>query len=335
MSTINIHNYESYFLDYSENALSEAEKAELISFLNAHPELNEEFELITSNLNFTFVPENITFENKERLQNIAELSLFDVTETEYLCIGAHEGDLSAEQTSKLEKILSRDAQGRLLYEQIKQARIKPDTKIKFPKHRIKRTTTLRIKPLIAYAAAASVMLFFGIRFSNSSEITTNDISQQYLSHTVRNVNFTKSQQIAQTAKFNSVTSGKISAQKNQNTETTTIEEVTEVHAYEPTENAPIAYVSLVGESDIKFGKFQVSTPDSKQSYSATLQRKFNEMKNPETLWAIAETGVSVLGKMTDSDIQMKNSYTENGKLQEFNFSGENIKLRRTFNSNKH
>jgi len=335
MSTINIHNYESFFLDYSEQALTESETKDLLEFLNNNPNLKSEFELFTSNEQFTFVSENITFESKEKLHNIAELSMFDVTETEFLCIGAHEGDLTNEQELRLEQILTRDAAGRKLYEQIKQARIKPDTKIKFPKHRIKRTTTLRIKPLIAYAAAASVMLFFGIRFSNSSDTSVNDISQQQLAHTVLNVNFTKPEKISNnnTSKFEKQNSDIVTKSDS------TIEIVTEIvseqnlYAYEPSESMPIAVTELSGATET-FVKVSTQKNETKVGYAEVLQKRFDEMQNPATLWAIAETGVSVLGKMTDSDIRMKNSYTEKGKLQELNLSGENFKLRRTFNSSK-
>lgn len=36
MAKIDLHNYEAWFLDYSENSLSESQKNELIQFLRFH-----------------------------------------------------------------------------------------------------------------------------------------------------------------------------------------------------------------------------------------------------------------------------------------------------------
>ena len=44
MKKINKHNYEAFFLDYYEKNLSTEEVAELMLFLENHPNLKEEFE---------------------------------------------------------------------------------------------------------------------------------------------------------------------------------------------------------------------------------------------------------------------------------------------------
>ena len=42
--TINKHNYEAYFLDYHEGNLTPQEVADLLLFVEQHPELKDEFE---------------------------------------------------------------------------------------------------------------------------------------------------------------------------------------------------------------------------------------------------------------------------------------------------
>ena len=80
--TIKKHNYEAYFLDYHEGNLTPQEVADLLLFVEQHPELKDEFESF----------ENVTledystpsFENKDILkkeinkENIEEYFIKDV-----------------------------------------------------------------------------------------------------------------------------------------------------------------------------------------------------------------------------------------------------------------
>ena len=72
---INKTNYEAYFLDYHEGALSPQQVAELLLFVEQHPELKEEFESFEnisledySSVSFDFkadLKKEITLENKD------------------------------------------------------------------------------------------------------------------------------------------------------------------------------------------------------------------------------------------------------------------------------
>jgi hypothetical protein len=63
---INKHNYEAFFLDYHEGNLTPQEVAELLLFVEQHPELKEEFESFE---NFSLEDySSYTFENKESLK---------------------------------------------------------------------------------------------------------------------------------------------------------------------------------------------------------------------------------------------------------------------------
>ena len=59
---INKNNYEAFFLDYHEGNLSPQQVADLLLFIEQHPELEEEFESFE---NFSIADNNtFNFENK-------------------------------------------------------------------------------------------------------------------------------------------------------------------------------------------------------------------------------------------------------------------------------
>ncbi|MFN3343930.1 MAG: hypothetical protein ACK40M_14635 [Flavobacteriales bacterium] len=91
---INRHNYEAWFLDYSEGNLSAEQVAELFLFLDQHPKLKaelEEFENISLN------DETHSFDGKQKLQKI-EMSDEQFEEN---CIADVEGIISADEKEKL------------------------------------------------------------------------------------------------------------------------------------------------------------------------------------------------------------------------------------------
>jgi anti-sigma factor RsiW len=104
---INLNNYEAYFLDYHEGKLAPEQVAELMSFLEEHPELKEMFYEF-DNVSLTDLEEfghNIKFEEKDSLKKevfITQDSLDD------LLAGAVEGVLDEEERDTLEQLLKAD-----------------------------------------------------------------------------------------------------------------------------------------------------------------------------------------------------------------------------------
>ncbi|HCA83102.1 MAG TPA: hypothetical protein DEP18_04895 [Flavobacteriales bacterium] len=95
---INRHNYEAWFLDYSEGNLSAEQVAELFLFLDQHPELRSELEEFD---NILLEDDTSSFDKKEALHKIN----FTQDEFESLCIKEIEGSLSSDEKAILEKIL--------------------------------------------------------------------------------------------------------------------------------------------------------------------------------------------------------------------------------------
>lgn len=125
---INRENYEEFFLDYHEGAISEEAKLQLIAFLELNPDLKEEFYAF-ENISFAEDTPAITFDFKESLkkQNTATL----ITKNNYheFFIAAAEGDLLPSQQKQLEIFLSDNTSLFNEYQLYKKLKLVPDHSI--------------------------------------------------------------------------------------------------------------------------------------------------------------------------------------------------------------
>ncbi|MCW3103181.1 MAG: hypothetical protein JWO09_1621 [Bacteroidetes bacterium] len=121
---INKHNYEAFFLDYHEGNLTPQEVAELLLFVEQHPELKEEFECFE---NFTLEDYSAyNFENKEGLKK-------QITETnrEDYFIRAVDGTLTNTENGLLDQFLKQHPQYALEFELFRKTKLVPDLNIVF------------------------------------------------------------------------------------------------------------------------------------------------------------------------------------------------------------
>ncbi len=330
---ITTENYEIYFLDYAENALSEKQVADLFAFLEQHPELKDEFDALNEITKYRIKPEKTIFEHKDDLHHIPELSLFEITELEYLSIAELEGDINQSQQARLEQLINISKQNADSYNKIKHTRIKPDTDISFPKDRIKKNVfVMRIKP-ISYAAAAIITLMFGIQILFQKEVDKAvPVKAEFAQIYIKNIKHKTEQKVIK------------QIQKKQSfSYTQSNNQVKQAVAVE--ENEPVKFEDLNAKFTTEAPKIEglvfrstehkeLLTPNTVNKLNINKKQrkitKFKELNKPETLWAIAEGGVKVFRKMTDSELYMNNSYTKEGMIEKLNLSTSNFKIKRNF-----
>jgi hypothetical protein len=95
--SITINNYETYLIDYLDGKLTATEVAEVLVFLERHPEIKETFDGVSDiHLDTESIPFDVTPLLKPGYTHAK-------ADYEPLLVGALEGDLTAEEQTKLEK----------------------------------------------------------------------------------------------------------------------------------------------------------------------------------------------------------------------------------------
>lgn len=327
--TINIQNYEAYFLDFIEGNLDASLQKELDAFLNKHPELKQELEDFEM---FTLEAETIEYTKKEALSINTKAKYFDISDTEYLSIASIEKDISVTEQKQLENKIRNDEwilSDLTLY--IK-ANLIPDTSIVFEKKKElfkqHRVLNLRIASLAAAAVFAGVValnitgvfntnqntfgdqLFSGNRISAQAPLKTSE--SQTEKESVQGALISHNQTNKQTSK-NDLVFAENESPINDNT------------YKENTVQIP----------DIKQEALFFSEINNKAEMILAHSNSSNQRKNEkEILWDIAEKGVSVFKLLSSSELEMNNQYYADGTIEKLKISHPNFKLSRTFNKIK-
>jgi len=166
---INRENYEIFFLDYYEGAISDDAKLQLIAFLNLNPDLKEEF-YNYENISLFGNTTNVSYEFKQSLKQYDPKENVFITDAnchEFFIADA-ENDLTAIQRQQLEIFLNQNPQFLDDYLLFKQIKLKADNQIVFNnKSKLKKFILLgnsSIKKIIYQSAsiAASLLLLVAI-----------------------------------------------------------------------------------------------------------------------------------------------------------------------------
>ncbi|MGB3948182.1 MAG: hypothetical protein WBM13_09360 [Bacteroidia bacterium] len=169
--TINKNNYEAYFLDYHEENLSAEEVAELLLFVELHPQLKEAFE--------AFEPicidgiETIELKNKASFKKVVlsdnTTSGYVLSEMDYLFISNIEKVITTEEKQKLELLLKNNHNFKKQENLYSHTLLKPDVKLILKnKQQLKKKTTTLVPFYYSIAVAASIALLIGIFYFNNS-----------------------------------------------------------------------------------------------------------------------------------------------------------------------
>ena len=167
---INRNNYEEFFLDYYEHSLDAGQVAELMVFLEANPDLNEEFEAFEA---LPLVPERTFFERKEKLKKKEYEDSGDITALNYeaYMVAGMEKDLDDDGRRQLEAFLTRNPEARLEYDLFLKTKLQPGL-FTYPGKAGLRKSMVRIyhRRVAAVAAlAASLLILWGIWWQQEGE----------------------------------------------------------------------------------------------------------------------------------------------------------------------
>ncbi len=160
---IDITNYETWFLLYADNELSAEEKATVLSFVEQHPTLQQEFDGI---MQLRFSPAEIQHQvDKASLLSISMEDNMQAALEEYqLLINYIDGELSFIEIAEVEKLLKHDVAFLASYKQLSILKLEPDHSIVHPNKNAlyKREKAVAFGWKRSLAAAASLIIAAGL-----------------------------------------------------------------------------------------------------------------------------------------------------------------------------
>lgn len=154
LNTITLSNYEEYFILFMDNELSEQEKEMVMAFIDSHPELRSELDMLLS----TKMPlDAVTIDKTSLLSDSMMLNTIDEELLLYL-----DRELSPQQEAAMINRLQQDAVLQLQWEQLQQTKLDPQEQIVFlARESLYRHTERRILTGWWRIAAIIFLLLFG------------------------------------------------------------------------------------------------------------------------------------------------------------------------------
>lgn len=185
---INRHNYEAWFLDYSEGTLNPDEIGHLMDFLEVNPDLKhelDEFKLIYLDA------ENIGYNKKESLKKLVDYEIIEgLDEFEMLSIKKVENDITDVELSVLEHLTALSADRKKESVLFEKTKLSPDLNMQFDnKNDLKQKNTLRLIFYYTSSVAAAILLIF-FSYQNIKKDLNPQINNELLSsnNNIKNLN---------------------------------------------------------------------------------------------------------------------------------------------------
>ncbi|HCF64448.1 MAG TPA: hypothetical protein DEU93_10110, partial [Chitinophagaceae bacterium] len=171
---INLHNYETWFLMYTDNELSAAERNEVEQFVQEHPELQDLFLEFQS---LVLTPENTVYEP------VTDLIKLNSQPVESLLLRYLDDELNSEETAAVQKLIQQDAAVAEEWALLQQTRLQPE-KIVFENKAALYKKPARVISFAFYRrlAAAAILtgagIFTGLQILNQQDSPENILASQ-------------------------------------------------------------------------------------------------------------------------------------------------------------
>lgn len=161
MNMINRHNYEEYFILYMDNELSTGERCQVEAFVQQHPDLKEELDIL---LQYKLVPDaNIIFAGKEELikdNGNTSISLGNYDEWMVLYM---DNELSAKQKKSVEQFITANLSLKEEFSLLQKTKLQPEKLIFADKTSLyRRVEKVRPLPFRRWRVAAAAVFLLGI-----------------------------------------------------------------------------------------------------------------------------------------------------------------------------
>ena len=159
---INRNNYEVFLIDYLDRTLDTALEAELMLFLEAHPDIREEMEGLET---VSLESQNIRFTEKNSLKKTEIKTIAGIGEESFeeYFIAFYENDLSKIQQSNLDQFLKANPQLETAFQLHGKLKLQKDESVVYlAKEDLKKKPAIGVWWLSASGVAAAIALLFAL-----------------------------------------------------------------------------------------------------------------------------------------------------------------------------
>lgn len=182
--TITRHNYEEFFIQYMDNELSSDHRSMVEAFVQLHPDLKEELEIL---MQYKLVPdESVVFANKVSL--IKGDALINAANYEEWLLSYIDNELTADQKIEIDHFIAMHSSVKKEFQLLEKSKLQPEAIVFANKESLyRREEKIRFLPLHWQRVAAVLILALGIatffiinnKSNNSSEpIVTVPVNEQ-------------------------------------------------------------------------------------------------------------------------------------------------------------
>ena len=158
---INRHNYEEYFILYMDNELSTGERCQVEAFVQQHPDLKEELDLL---LQYKLVPDaNIIFAGKEELMKDNGNTPISLSNYDEWMVLYMDNELSAKQKKSVEQFITANLSLKEEFSLLQKTKLQPEKQIFADKTSLyRRVEKVRPLPFRRWRVAAAAVFLLGI-----------------------------------------------------------------------------------------------------------------------------------------------------------------------------
>ncbi len=339
-------NYEAYFLDHSEGNLSPEEQAELFSFLKQNPDLENELHQFS---NAPIPAERLVFEHKAKLKKLDIQATILINEHNYneFFIAWYEGDLDVSGKEEVKLFLKKNPSLVRDFELFAKARLQPEKIVLRKKQDLKRH---KVVPLyrsiswVALAAAAITAAFFLFKESPQQQPLNVDPIVHAAIQAVEPQKPTVIQhenipsKVVEIAKVEQLIPIQQKTRIPASIQSMPIRSAREFAyasnfsaAVPPKLNTALFEDILLRYSieeleEQKKSSFLNKTIHAIASLSPWNKGSKQEENQPISFWDIADYGVKGINELTASNLELKHSRNQEGKLESFFFGNDNFKI---------
>lgn len=174
---LNRENYGIFIIDYFDGNLSEAEKEQLLLFLDANPDLKKEFKNLDK---VTLSKPVISFPEKEKLKIPEIKPTQDIHKDNYesFFVLFHDNELKAEEARELKTFLDKNPHLSKELELFGKIRLEKDEKVVFQgKAALKHRKPVTRQLAFVVAVAAMFLIYFGFKFLQPEKNKATEVKQ--------------------------------------------------------------------------------------------------------------------------------------------------------------